>query len=38
MRKPSNMKVAVLGSGGVGQVLGAIFLKHGHQVMIAIDF
>ena len=27
------MKVAILGSGEVGQVLGAGFLKHGHQVM-----
>ena len=27
------MKVAILGSGIVGQVLGAGFLKHGHQVM-----
>ena len=31
--KPSNMKVAILGSGVVGQTLGAGFLKHGHQVM-----
>ena len=31
--KPSNMKVTILGSGEVGQVLGAGFLKHGHQVM-----
>ena len=29
----SYMKVAILGSGEVGQVLGAGFLKHGHQVM-----
>ena len=29
----SDMKVAILGSGEVGQVLGAGFLKHGHQVM-----
>lgn len=28
-----NMKVAILGSGEVGQTLGAGFLKHGHQVM-----
>lgn len=28
------MKVGVLGSGTVGQVLGAGFLKHGHQVML----
>jgi 8-hydroxy-5-deazaflavin:NADPH oxidoreductase len=27
------MKVAILGSGDVGQTLGAGFLKHGHQVM-----
>jgi len=27
------MKVAILGSGEVGQTLGAGFLKHGHQVM-----
>ena len=27
------MKVAILGSGEVGQVLGAGFLKHGHEVM-----
>ena len=27
------MRVAILGSGVVGQVLGAGFLKHGHQVM-----
>jgi 8-hydroxy-5-deazaflavin:NADPH oxidoreductase len=29
----SYMKVAILGSGDVGQTLGAGFLKHGHQVM-----
>jgi predicted dinucleotide-binding enzyme len=28
------MKVGVLGSGGVGRVLGAGLLKHGHQVML----
>ena len=28
------MKIGILGSGVVGQVLGAGFLKHGHQVMI----
>jgi predicted dinucleotide-binding enzyme len=28
------MKVGILGSGTVGQVLGAGFLKHGHQVML----
>ncbi|MBZ5725061.1 MAG: NAD(P)-binding domain-containing protein [Acidobacteriia bacterium] len=28
------MKIAVLGSGIVGKVLGAGFLKHGHQVML----
>jgi 8-hydroxy-5-deazaflavin:NADPH oxidoreductase len=28
-----NMKVAILGSGVVGQTFGAGFLKHGHQVM-----
>jgi predicted dinucleotide-binding enzyme len=28
------MKVGVLGSGTVGQVLGAGFLKHGHEVML----
>ncbi len=28
------MKVGVLGSGTVGQTLGAGFLKHGHQVML----
>src|SRR6201984_3828137 len=28
-----NMKVAILGSGVVGQTLGAGFLKNGHQVM-----
>jgi predicted dinucleotide-binding enzyme len=33
IRKLSNMKVAILGSGIVGQILGAGFLKHGHQVM-----
>jgi 8-hydroxy-5-deazaflavin:NADPH oxidoreductase len=27
------MKVGVLGSGIVGQVLGTGFIKHGHQVM-----
>src|SRR5258707_2964087 len=27
------MKVAILGSGIVGQTLGGGFLKHGHQVM-----
>ena len=30
----ANMKVGVLGSGTVGQVLGAGFLKHGHQAML----
>ena len=29
------MKIAVLGSGIVGQTLGAGFLKHGHEVMVA---
>jgi 8-hydroxy-5-deazaflavin:NADPH oxidoreductase len=32
-QKNSTMKVAILGSGDVGQTLGAGFLKHGHQVM-----
>jgi hypothetical protein len=27
------MKAAVLSSGGVGQVLAAVFLKYGHQVI-----
>jgi predicted dinucleotide-binding enzyme len=28
------MKVGILGSGGVAQILGAGFLKHGHEVML----
>src|SRR5262249_35354067 len=33
-RSEMNMKVGIVGSGIVGRVLGARFIKHGHPVMI----